>query len=276
MRQVLPVIPELRFWLDPRSVNDNLFSIMNTVIEVDGLSVSYGRGAHRHLAVRDLSFVVHAGECVGFIGANGAGKSTTIKTLVGFMYAERGTARVCGFASGDPQGRRQVGYLPEVALYYPFMKAGELLTLYGTLGGMPRDALRRRIPEVLAMTGLPGAENALLRTFSKGMQQRLGIAQALVAEPQLLVLDEVSSGLDPLGRYDLRKLLQALREQGRTLFFSSHELSEVESLCDRVLLIHEGRLLREISRDALREIGRERSLESFFIEAVRGEKERPA
>ncbi len=246
---------------------------MSTMIEVDNLHVSYRRGGTRHTAVRGISLCVNAGECVGFIGANGAGKSTTIKTLMGFMYADSGTAHVCGYAAGDPEGRRQLGYLPEVAMYYPFMKAGELLKLYGTLGGMNRAALRQRIPEVLAMTGLSGSENGLLKSFSKGMQQRLGIAQALVADPQLLVLDEVSSGLDPLGRYDLRNLLQSLREQGRTIFFSSHELSEVESLCDRVLLIHEGRLLREVSREELQEIGRERSLESFFIQAVRGNAE---
>ncbi len=246
---------------------------MRTMIHVDRLTVCYGRRGKRTTAVNEISFDVREGECVGFIGANGAGKSTTIKTLMGFTYAAAGQATVCGHPAGAPEGRRTVGYLPEVALYYPFMRADELLRLYGTLGGMRAAALRTRIPEVLADVGLAGHERELLRSFSKGMQQRLGIAQALIADPALLVLDEVSSGLDPLGRYDLRTLLLALKAKGRTIFFSSHELSEVESLCDRVLLIDRGRLLREVTQEALRAIGRTRSLESFFITEIRaGEK----
>ncbi len=242
------------------------------MIKVTGLDVSYGRGSRRAKAVNNLSFEVHPGECVGFIGANGAGKSTTIKALMGFVYPDRGTAMVCGHPAGAPESRRAVGYLPETALYYPFMRAQELLDLYGTLGGMTRSELKSRIPVVLEQVGLPGRERELLRTFSKGMQQRLGIAQALIADPQLLVLDEVSSGLDPLGRHDLRALLTRLRDEGRTIFFSSHELSEVESLCHRVLMIDRGRLVREVSREELQTIGRERSLESFFISVVRPEK----
>ncbi len=239
------------------------------MIHVEDLSVSYRRRGGRLTAVCDLSFSVMEGECVGFIGANGAGKSTTIKTLLGFTYADRGTAGVCGHPAGAPEGRRSIGYLPEVALYYPFMKADELLELYGMLSGLSRSDVRSRTPGILERVGLAGQGRELLRTFSKGMQQRLGIAQALIAEPALLILDEVSSGLDPLGRYDLHQLLRGLKEEGRTIFFSSHELTEVESLCDRVLLIHQGRLLREVSRAELRAAGRERSLEAFFIEQVR-------
>jgi len=242
---------------------------MSTMIRVDELTVSYRRRGGKLTAVRDLSFTVQQGECVGFIGANGAGKSTTIKTLMGFTYADGGAAEVCGHPAGVPAGRQSVGYLPEVALYYPFMKAGELLELYGMLSGLPRSGIRQRTPGILERVGLAGHDNELLRTFSKGMQQRLGIAQALIAEPELLILDEVSSGLDPLGRYDLHQLLRGLKDEGRTIFFSSHELTEVESLCDRVLLIHQGRLLREVSREDLKAAGRERSLEAFFIEQVR-------
>jgi ABC-2 type transport system ATP-binding protein len=241
------------------------------MIEARGLRVAYGRGARRTEAVKDVTFEVREGECVGFIGANGAGKSTTMKALMGFVPAEGGEARLCGHAAGDPEGRREVGYLPEVALYYPFLKARELLELYGTLGGMTRADLRERIPRTLEEVGLGGKGNELLRTFSKGMQQRVGIAQAILARPRLLVLDEVSSGLDPLGRYDLRALLNRLRGEGCTIFFSSHELTEVESLCDRILMIDGGRIVREASREELRSIGRERSLESFFISVVRGE-----
>lgn len=242
---------------------------MKTMIRVQDLKVSYGRGPKRVQAVRGISFEVHEGECVGFIGANGAGKSTTLKALMGFTYADSGEAEVCGLPAGAPESRRSIGYLPEVALYYPFMKAGELLELYGTLGGMNRAALRPRVPVVLDLVGLAGREKELLRTFSKGMQQRLGIAQALITEPDLLVLDELTSGLDPLGRYDLHEIIRGLKREGRTVFFSSHELTEVESLCDRVILIDKGLILREVSQKELREIGKERSLESFFISEVR-------
>lgn len=244
---------------------------MKAMIYVANLTVSYGRGNRRAAAVKGISFDVRQGECVGFIGVNGAGKSTTLKTLMGFVRADGGIAEIDGYPAGSVASRRSVGYLPEVALYYPFMKAAELLSMYGKLDGLSRADLAARIPETLAKVGLAGRGDDLVRTFSKGMQQRLGIAQAILADPDLLVLDEVSSGLDPLGRYDLRILLEDLKNRGRTIFFSSHELSEVESLCDRVLLVHDGRILREISRDTLAAAGKTRSLESFFISEVRGE-----
>ncbi len=239
-------------------------------IEIEELSVSYGRGRKRQRVVHDVTFSIESGECVGFIGVNGAGKSTTIKALMGFIYADAGRASMFGNDAGHPDGRRQVGYLPEVALYYPFMRAEELLALYGALSGMTRAQLRTRIPEVLQLVGLAGRGRDLLREFSKGMQQRLGIAQALIAEPSLLVLDEVSAGLDPMGRFELRELLKKLHQAGKTIFFSSHELSEVESLCDRVILIDQGRIKKEVTQSELKQIGSEQSLESFFIEAIRG------
>lgn len=216
-----------------------------SVIEVENLVVEYGKGARRHRAVDGITFAVQPGECVGFIGANGAGKSTTMKTLMGFIFPTSGTARVFGHKAGTVESRRRIGYLPEVALYYPFMKARELLELYGGLSGLSRAQLRARIPALLEKVGLGGKENVLLRQFSKGMQQRLGIAQSLIAEPDALIFDELSSGLDPLGRYDLRQVLLELKNSGTTIFFSSHELSEVESLCDRIVMIHKGRVLKQ-------------------------------
>lgn len=213
------------------------------VIEVRNLVVEYGRGPTAHRAVNDISFEVHDGECVGFIGANGAGKSTTMKSLMGFLFPHSGSVRLFGNECGTVESRRRVGYLPEVALYYPFMKARELLELYGGLHGLSREELRKRIPPMLDRVGLGGKGESLLKNFSKGMQQRLGIAQAIMADPDLLIFDELSSGLDPLGRHDLRDVLLELRRKGRTIFFSSHELTEVESLCDRVVMIHKGRIV---------------------------------
>ncbi len=216
----------------------------NAVIDVEDLVVDYGKGKKSVRAVNGLSFSVQPGECIGFIGANGAGKSTTMKALMGFLFPTSGEIRVFGESAGTTRSRARTGYLPEVALYYPFMKARELLELYGGLQGVKRADLKLQIPPLLEKVGLGGRGEQLLKNFSKGMQQRLGIAQSLIAEPELLIFDELSSGLDPLGRFDLREVLLELKQAGRTVFFSSHELSEVESLCDRVLMVHKGRIVK--------------------------------
>lgn len=222
-----------------------------SVLEVNNLVVDYGKGNKKHRAVDGISFNVKPGECVGFIGANGAGKSTTMKALMGFLFPTSGTVQVFGKTSQDSRSRQRIGYLPEVALYYPFMKAKELLQLYGGLHGLSSAELRQRIPKTLERVGLGGKDNILLKNFSKGMQQRLGIAQAIIAEPEALIFDELSSGLDPVGRFDLRDVLIDLKSQGRTIFFSSHELSEVESLCDRVIMIHKGKIVTQATVEEL-------------------------
>jgi ABC-2 type transport system ATP-binding protein len=239
------------------------------LIAVRDLVIEYGRGERALRAVDGLSFTVHAGQTTGFIGLNGAGKSSVIKTLMGFLFPTAGTVSVFGLPPGDPASRARIGYLPEVSLYYPFLKARELLELYGGLGGLDRAALRERIPGLLEKVGLGGLGERLLKTFSKGMQQRLGIAQALIADPELLVLDELNSGLDPLGRHDLRQTLLEWKGRGKTIFFSSHELNEVESLCDQLIILHRGRLVRA---GPIAEILQERgsaSLEEYFIRLVR-------
>ncbi|MCX7625192.1 MAG: ABC transporter ATP-binding protein [Candidatus Sumerlaeaceae bacterium] len=215
------------------------------IIEVKNLVVEYGQGSKRIRAVDGISFEIYPGECVGFVGVNGAGKSTTIKTLMGFIFPTSGSARLFGLAAGAVESRKRIGYLPEVALYYPFMKGRELLELYGGLHGLTPQELRRRIPALFEELGLKGKEEVLLRNYSKGMQQRLGIAQAIIADPELLIFDELSSGLDPVGRFDMRSVLLRLKERGRTIFFSSHELTEVENLCDRVIIIHQGRIVTQ-------------------------------
>jgi ABC-2 type transport system ATP-binding protein len=243
------------------------------VIDVRDLHVAYGRGRRRVEAVRGLTFFVRQGETVGFIGANGAGKSTTIKTLLGFTFPRSGQVRIFGEPAGSVASRRRIGYLPEVALYYPFMKARELLELYGGLHGLSRAELRRRIPCTLARVGLEGNGETLIRR-SKGMQQRIGIAQALLSDPDLLILDELSAGLDPIGRYDLRQTLLDLKSRGRTLFFSSHELHEVEDLCDRVIIIDRGRKIADEPLSLILERVRQsgaRSLEHYFMRLVRPE-----
>ena len=241
----------------------------DVVLSVEDLKVSYGKGKDLVHAVNGLNFTVTRGECVGFIGANGAGKSTTIKTLMGFMFPSSGKATVFGEPAGTTRSRMRIGYLPEVALYYPFMKARELMELYGGLSGLCRADLKQRVPEILERVGLGGKGETLLKNFSKGMQQRLGIAQSLVADPDLLIYDELCSGLDPLGRHDLREIINGLKKTGRTVFFSSHELTEVESLCDRVLIIHQGRLVKEAAMEELQAASGDASLEDYYINLIR-------
>jgi ABC-2 type transport system ATP-binding protein len=226
-------------------------------LETSELRVSYRtgwRGEERH-AVNGLSLRVEPGEVVGFIGPNGAGKSSTIKALMGFVHPSGGEIRVLGEPAGSPSARRHVGFLPEVALYYPWLTPLETLWLYGRLAGLDAEAVRRQSAELLARVGLAGRERDRLKNLSKGMQQRVGIAQSLLGDPKLLILDEVSSGLDPVGRRDLRDLLTEQKHKGVTVFFSSHELTEVAQLCDRVVLVKEGRVLDERPvRELLREL----------------------
>lgn len=227
---------------------------MKPALQVQDLVVTYRPKSGPPVeAVRGLSFFVEPGEVVGFLGPNGAGKSSTLKALMGFVRPDRGTCEVFGEASWEESSRRRIGYLPEVAMYYPFLTPVETLQLYGELQGLKGRKLRDEIDHLLEVVGLSHAVRKQNRQLSKGMLQRVGIAQALLGSPELLVLDEVTSGLDPVGRKELRNLLRKKQQQGTTLFFSSHELAEVEMLCDRILLIHKGHLVEERRVGALKE-----------------------
>jgi ABC-2 type transport system ATP-binding protein len=168
----------------------------------------------------------------------------------------------------EPPPRKRIGYLPEVALYYPFRTPMETLRLYGRLQGLGGKSLENEAMDLLRRVGLEGKEKQQLKTFSKGMQQRLGIAQALLGSPDLLVLDEVASGLDPLGRRHLRQLLHEIKLTGTTIFFSSHELDEVAQLCDRIILIESGRVVDERVMEASLQIGASSALEDYFIRTI--------
>ncbi len=218
---------------------------MEAILRTDNLCVEYRtRGLRRELkpALKELNLSVHAGEVFGFLGPNGAGKTTTINVLLGFIPPTRGTAYLFGIDVRQPIARQRIGYLPEMTYYYKFLTAEELLRFYARVFGLPHSEADKRIDELLKLVELEPARKRLIKTYSKGMQQRVGIAQALINNPDLLILDEPTSGLDPLGRMKVREIIQRLKNEGKTVFFSSHELGEVETVCDRVAIINQGEL----------------------------------
>jgi ABC-2 type transport system ATP-binding protein len=195
------------------------------------------------VAVRNLSLAVRRGEIFGFLGPNGAGKSTSVKMLLGLVKPSCGRADVLGAPSSDVAVRRRIGFLPEDFRFYDWLTATELLELHGRLCGMERARVRDRVPVLLEMVGLAPHRGKRLREFSKGMLQRIGLAQALIHEPELIFLDEPTSGLDPMGRRLVRDVIRAQRERGATVFLNSHQLSEVEITCDQVAFIKNGEVV---------------------------------
>ena len=239
---------------------------MTSVIEINALTVDY---AHKR-ALDNLSLKVTQGEIFGFLGPNGAGKTTAIKTLLGLIFPKSGHILLHNLLPTNPESRRKVGFLSEEANYYRFLTPLEILMFYGDICKVPRDAAKKRIPRLLELVGLSDVKNKQVGTFSKGMTQKISLAQALIHEPETLILDEPTSGLDPIARMDLRKILKDLKNEGKTIFFSSHELSEVELLCDSIAILKAGRLVKSGS---LQEVlgSSDQHLESFFIQTIKGE-----
>lgn len=217
------------------------------VIETRALQKSFG---HKR-AVSDLTLQVPKGEIFGFLGPNGAGKSTSVKMLLGLVAPTGGQARVLGHPPGHAAAMARIGFLPEHFRFHEWMRAAELLKLHGRLYGMEVDRLRRRIPEVLELVGLSEHANDVIGGFSKGMLQRIGLAQALLNEPELVFLDEPTSALDPFGRMLVRRLLHELKARGISVFLNSHLLGEVEATCDRVSFIRAGEVLQTVTLDQL-------------------------
>ena len=218
---------------------------MNPIVEIKDLRVEYRTraiGQATKLAVDGLNLSVSKGEVFGFLGPNGAGKTTTMNVLLGFVNATGGEARLFGVNVREPIARQRIGYLPELTYYYKFLTAEELLRFYARVFGIPRAETEKRIDELLKLVELEPARKRLIKSYSKGMQQRVGLAQALINNPDLLILDEPTSGLDPIGRMKVREIIQRLKNEGKTVLFSSHELGEVETVCDRVAILHEGKL----------------------------------
>jgi ABC-2 type transport system ATP-binding protein len=214
------------------------------VLEVAHVARSYRANfsPRKYWILRDLSFRIEPGELFGFIGPNGAGKTTTIKLIMDLVRPDAGTIRLFGQPHRTVAVKRRVGFLPENPYFYDYLTAGEFLDFYARLFALPAEARRRKVDELLDLVGLANRRDRQLRKFSKGMLQRLGLAQALINEPDLVILDEPMSGLDPVGRREVRDIILSLKRAGKTVFFSTHILSDTELLCDRVGILSKGEL----------------------------------
>ncbi len=218
---------------------------MTAIVQTQKLRVEYRSREMRagnKVALNGLDLEVHAGEVFGFLGPNGAGKTTTMNVLLGFVQPTSGTASLFGIDVRQPIARQRIGYLPEQTYYYKFLTAEEILRFYAKIFGIAAAEADRRIAQLLKLVELEHAAKRPIKSYSKGMQQRVGLAQSLINNPDLLILDEPTSGLDPLGRMKVREIIQRLKNEGKTVFFSSHELGEVETICDRVAIVHQGEL----------------------------------
>jgi ABC-2 type transport system ATP-binding protein len=224
-----------------------------SVIRTSGLRKTYRTGFWMRAveAVKGVDLEVKSGEIFGFIGPNGAGKTTTMKILTGLMLPTAGQAWVHELPVSDPQSRARLGFLPEGTFFHDYLTGREFLDFHASLLGLPRELRRERIPGLLARVGLAGAEDRQIRRYSKGMRQRAGLAQALIGDPDLVILDEPMSGLDPLGRKDVRDVILSLRDEGKTVFFSSHILEDAEVICDQVAIILNGRIATQGYLDEL-------------------------
>ena len=217
-------------------------------------------------AVRDVSLEVKSGEIFGFIGPNGAGKTTTIKILTGLVMKTAGEAWIRDVPVGDPNSRARLGFLPEGTFFHDYLSATEFLDFHGALLGIPKELRRERIPKLLERVGISHAADRQIRGYSKGMRQRAGLAQALIGDPDIVILDEPMSGLDPLGRKDVRDVILSLRDEGKTVFFSSHILEDAEVICDQVAIILSGRIVRQGYLDEL--LGQEMVGSELVVEAI--------
>jgi len=241
------------------------------ILKTDNLRVEYRSrevGQELKCALKGLNLEVRRGEVYGFLGPNGAGKTTTMNVLLGFVNATAGDAWLFGVNVREPIARQRIGYLPEQTCYYKFLTAEEILRFYAKIFRIPKADVERRIDAVLKLVDLDHARKRQIKTYSKGMQQRVGLAQALINDPDLLILDEPTSGLDPVGRMKVREIILRLKNEGKTVFFSSHELGEVETVCDRVAILAQGELKAEGQVSELVRLHQQPNLEQVFLKII--------
>jgi ABC-2 type transport system ATP-binding protein len=228
---------------------------MGAPIQTEELRKVYGSGSRRITALDGVSLRVEPGEVFGLLGPNGAGKTTIVKVLLGLTHPTSGSARLCGLPASDPESRRRVGYLPEGHRFPGYLTARQTLSVFGQMSGMDGATLRKRTPELLARVRLSQWADVRVKKFSKGMTQRLGLAAALIHEPDVLLLDEPTDGVDPVGRREIRDLLQEEASRGRSILLNSHLLSEIERTCGRVAVLRSGKIAAEGRIDELTSTG---------------------
>ena len=243
------------------------------VVEISGLTKIYRPllGGVGILALNDLTLNIEQGETFGLVGPNGSGKTTTIKLLLGLLYPNRGSCRLFDRKVFDMKVKERIGYMPEAPYFYDHLTGEQLLNYYASFFRMNGKHRRDRVDELLSMVGMQERRKMLLRHYSRGMLQRIGLAQALVNDPELLILDEPTSGLDPIGSYQIRNLVMELKKLGKTIILCSHLLGEVETLCDRIGLLHRGNLLACGSLSDLLPEAKEARMTAKVGEAADGE-----
>lgn len=243
-----------------------------TVVHTRDLSKEYRDfwGKRKVLALDGLNLDIQKGEVFGFLGPNGSGKTTTVKLLLGLLFPTRGTAEVLGQAPGSVKANQRIGFLPEESYLYRFLNAEETLNFYGRLFKIPTRELRRRIDHLIDIVGLESARKRQLKEYSKGMARRIGLAQALINDPDVVFLDEPTTGLDPIGTAEIKDLIVSLKDHGKTVFMCSHLLADVEDVCDRIAILFRGKLEAE---GRVSEVLTEKGLVSFKGENVSAEAE---
>lgn len=244
--------------------------MLQAAIHIEGLTkdFSVGMTGVKLRAVDDLNLKVGDNEIFGLLGPNGSGKSTTIKIVLGLLAASAGTCTIYGKPSHTVEARRSVGFLPEAPYFYRYLSGRELVRYYARICGVGKAELKDAVDSVIDLVGMTEAANRRVGTYSKGMLQRIGLAQAIVHDPQLVVLDEPTAGVDPLGSSAIAEIIRELKRRGKTILLSSHLLAQIEGLCDRVAILHRGKLVREGRMDELVE---DRGAESLVVEGLSAE-----
>jgi len=238
------------------------------VIEIRNLTKIYKKkrliGSKEFLALDNLNIEIEKGEIFGFLGPNGSGKTTTIKLMLGLLFPTAGECLIFGHKIPSIAAAARIGYIPEIPYLYRYLTPKEVLRLYGMISSVPKNLLAKNIDDTLELIKMKHEQDTRLGDFSKGMLQRIGVAQSLVHKPELLIFDEPFTGLDPIGLKDMREIILQQRKEGRTVFFSSHIISEAEKICDRVAIIFKGRLLKVVDMDGIAP----GMLENIFIEEI--------
>jgi len=239
----------------------------DAAISIHGLVKDFavGIGGKKLRAVDHLSLEIGQNEIFGLLGPNGCGKSTTIKVILGLLAPSEGECRIHGASSRKVAARRSVGFLPEAPYFYRYLSGRELVRFYGRMCGLARGAMAERVDAVIDLVGMGEAADRRVGTYSKGMLQRIGLAQALVHDPQLVILDEPTAGVDPIGSAEIADIIRRLKAEGKTILVSSHLLAQIEGLCDRVAIMHRGRLIRE---GRIEDLVGEKDARSFVVEGL--------